>query len=385
MAKPDLEKARKVVNKAHHNWVSTEEIAEKLSKSHPRLSFPWLTKEHIHGVASIVHGVCREHSQIVPMHVGNLWRGTTKYGCHECARELGYEFEGHESFNIRRNAPNYQGQSKVEFNLFMAIKEHFPDALAHHKMAGGKEIDIWVPSIRAGVEYNGNFYHAESKKRGESYHFDKSNLAWRQDKFILHLFTEEGENVKAAIETLKLFANLANKKKHLKKKIKFGPISDGSARAFHNTHNPVKDFNLPDWNWHLGVFDEEFNTIGVFSGIKEYGIVTKVTVTDTHVQVGAILQKFCRMTGGNVAVFVDSRNPLEILLAKSSAELVSCKGLPPLPLPMNSRYQIISIRNRVYFEYMQRIVENQPDEVDRAWDVGRLGFYLKQHKPYWVK
>ena len=41
-----------LVNKEHHNWVPTEEIAEKLKAEYPALSTPWLEKEHIHGVKS---------------------------------------------------------------------------------------------------------------------------------------------------------------------------------------------------------------------------------------------------------------------------------------------------------------------------------------------
>lgn len=385
MPKPNQDAVRKVVNPEHHNWVSTDSIKAKLAAAYPKLEFPWLDKEHIHGVNSIVSGVCREHHQVVPMLVGNLWRETTKYGCHECALTHGGEFEGHAEFNIRRNHPNYKGQSKMEFNLFCVIKEEFPDALAHHKMKGRKEIDIWIPSIRAGVEYNGNHYHAEGKGRGEFYHFDKSTTAWQQDKFILHLFTEEGENYKAVLETLRLFSLFSSKKKPIRKTFQFGPISDGSARAFHKSHNPVIDFNTPDWNWHLGVYDEQFNTVGVFSGVKEYGVITKITVTDFNVQVGAILKKFCRSTMGNAAVFIDSRNPLELFLVKTAVELVPCRGLPPLPLPMDKGYKIISIRDRVRFENLAAITAKQPEEIDRAWDVGRLGYFINGHKPYWVK
>lgn len=55
--------------------------------------------------------------------------------------------------------------------IFFYIKKVFPDAINRHKIAGN-EIDIYIPCIKTGIEYNGYFYHKEKalndeKKRKE--------------------------------------------------------------------------------------------------------------------------------------------------------------------------------------------------------------------------
>lgn len=386
MAKtPNMEKERKVVSKAHHNWVPTEDIKVRLAETHPRLEFRWLEKEHIHGVDSIVHGTCQEHNQVVPMHVGNLWRGTTKYGCPACAYELGGECEGSETFHVKRNHPNYQGRSKVEFNLFMAVKDAFPDALSGHKMKGRKEIDIWVPSIGAGVEYNGNFYHAEDRGRGEAYHFDKTNSGWKEDKFILHVFTEEGGNVPAIIETLKVFGEYRDRQAVKGATFQYGPLSAGSAEAFHRDHNPVKNFNTPDWDLHIAIYDSNFKTVGVMSGVRRYSFITKITVIEFGVPVGDILAALAKQQNSYPTLLLDSRNPLEILAAKRCSVLVPCRAIQPMPLPMDSSYRIIPIRDKVYFERLNEMIKPVSGEFVRAWDTGRLVFHVKGRKPLWLQ
>ena len=187
-----------VVNKEHHNWVSTDQIAEKLRIEFSSLSFPWLEAEHIHGVNSIVTGVCEKHKLLIPMHLGNLWRGTTKYGCPECA----WEGVGDVDYSSRfKNHHGYVGQSGLEFDLFMKTKQIFPDATPGHRIQGRKEIDIWVPSISCGIEYNGNYYHVESMGRGKEYHSGKTNIAakqveqMRKQDIVIRWFCMEGPSL----------------------------------------------------------------------------------------------------------------------------------------------------------------------------------------------
>lgn len=384
MRRIDLNKKRHVVNKTHHNWVPTSEIAKKLKESYPRLEFRWLEQEHIHGVDSVVHGLCHEHHEIVPMHVGNLWRGTTKYGCPACARELGFEVEGSSRFHVRRNAPNFQGRSMVEYNLFLAIKDEFPDALSGHKMQGGKEIDIWIPSIRAGVEYNGNFYHSEKRGRGEFYHHDKSVTGFKQEKFIFHLFTEEAENVGAIVRSLILFRNYTQGITIPETTVTFGPITVSLASGFHRDWNPVRDFNTRGWEWSMAIYDDKFHTIGIVSGTQRPFTITKISVKDYSVPIGQIVSKFAKSYNLKPLISVDTRNPAELVVAEI-AGFVKCGAISPLALPMDKNYRIMNMRRSFPEGVLWGDVPVQSEEVDRAWDCGRMLFHLKNRQPDFIK
>lgn len=58
------------------------------------------------------------------------------------------------------------------------------------KILNGKEIDIYVPKLNIGIEFNGNYYHNEFAKQ-KKYHQEKSLLAEENGIFLYHVFEYE--------------------------------------------------------------------------------------------------------------------------------------------------------------------------------------------------
>ena len=58
------------------------------------------------------------------------------------------------------------------------------------KIIDGKEIDIYIPKLNIGVEFNGNYYHNEYSK-DKFYHQNKSLKANDNNIFIYHIFEYE--------------------------------------------------------------------------------------------------------------------------------------------------------------------------------------------------
>ena len=59
---------------------------------------------------------------------------------------------------------NNRGTSFPEQALFFFIKKHFPDALSRYKFPhDGRniEIDVYIPSICVGIEYDGVYWHKD--------------------------------------------------------------------------------------------------------------------------------------------------------------------------------------------------------------------------------
>lgn len=379
-----------VVSKEHHNWISTEQIAEKLRIEFSSLSFPWLEAEHIHGVNSIVTGVCEKHKLLVPMHLGNLWRGTTKYGCPECAWEKGYSFEGHEEFNIKRNRPNYVGQSGVEFALFCRIKDEFPDALAHHKMPGRKEIDIWIPSIGCGVEYNGTYYHSSAMGKTEDYHYAKSKLANKLHKGIFHLFPEEAQDSDRIVRLLK-FLQLA--KQDGQNEVKLSPgakldvkcLMSRQAKDFHATWNfiELKDSML---DLHYGLFSDD-ELIGVVSGNSIDRAFCKLSFKKAFFDFRSLLDLLNKQLGGGYCYVIDIRNPIEVGLIDSQVgtKLKLCPRIAPVAYPLNSKFEFIP-RNMARISEMLNHHQSLDDlEIARTWDCGHLVYVSPTSKSNWAK
>lgn len=386
MAKPKMEKYRKVVNKEHHKWVPTSEIAAKLAETHPRLDFRWLEKEHIHGVDSIVHGVCETHSRVVPMHVGNLWRGTTKYGCPACAYELGYECEGSDTFHVKRNHPNYEGISKVEFNLFLAIKDVFPDALSGHKMKGRKEIDIWVPSLRCGCEYNGVIYHSSARKKTEEYHIEKTRQANRENKQIFHLFPDEALDVERVIRmfrSVQAGRNPLGTPFHIKPKTQLSlSIVDGStADAFHEKWNPI---SIRDSLIHanFGLFNH--GELAVLFGVNlKDRMILKASYAKVFDEIDKVLLMLAQNYGGVFSIAADARNPLEFGLCESAIlnkRLAFVGASRPLAIPLDNSFTIPRMSFTRMSDSEGPWYADKKEHVALTWDCGMLIYCRKQDR-----
>lgn len=379
-----------IVDKDHHKWIPTDEIATKLVAEYPGLETPWLEQEHVHGVNSIVTGVCKEHKLLVPMNLGNLWRGTTKYGCPECAWEKGYEFEGHSEFNIKRNRPNYIGQSKAEYNLFCAIKPHFPDAVAHHRMQGGKEIDIWIPSIGCGVEYNGAYYHSNVMGKTAEYHREKSRVANRQSKGIFHLFPEEAEDTDRIVRMLALLGKAKQEghnewKVAPKAEIGVSVIMSARAKEFHEKWNfiSLKDSML---DIHYGLFLGG-EMIGVLSGSYQAECICKMSYSKAFFDFPALLKMLNKISGLTLSFVADIRNPLEYGLIDPALNngLEIGRALPPVAYPLDKGYNIID--RGIYYLYDLLATPDKfcEEEVARTWDCGHIVSYLPGKGPWWAE
>lgn len=71
----------------------------------------------------------------------------------------------------------------------------------------GKEIDLYAPDYKIGIEFNGNYWHSDAQKT-PTYHKDKSDLAVRKGVFIFHIFEYEWSNAKRKKAIINRLSNL---------------------------------------------------------------------------------------------------------------------------------------------------------------------------------
>lgn len=55
----------------------------------------------------------------------------------------------------------------------------------------GKEIDILVPSLKIGFEYDGLYWHSETNNKDKNYHLQKTELAESKGYRLIHIFEDE--------------------------------------------------------------------------------------------------------------------------------------------------------------------------------------------------
>lgn len=132
-----------------------------LGTTHPELIAEWdiqknetLISQHVSGSSFSAHWVCKmkHHWQT---HIYSR-TGKVKAGCPVCA--------------------SLQMASKAEVEIMHFIQNlNFETETANRVILKGKELDIYIPSLKIAIEYNGVYWHSEAAGKGSEYHYNK----WR--------------------------------------------------------------------------------------------------------------------------------------------------------------------------------------------------------------
>jgi hypothetical protein len=88
------------------------------------------------------------------------------------------------------------------------------------KYLNGSEIDLYSPTHRIGIEYNGNLYHTELYgKKNFSYHINKTKIALNNGIMLYHIQEDEYESHPDMVKNklLYLFGKYPNNKIHARK------------------------------------------------------------------------------------------------------------------------------------------------------------------------
>jgi hypothetical protein len=105
------------------------------------------------------------------------------------------------------------GTSKGEDELFKYISSLYKCEQSNRDILSGKELDIYIPEIKVGIEYNGLYWHREGINK--TTHFEKMLLASKQKVHLIHIFEDEWLYNNKVVKT-KLYDTLINTTKRMK-------------------------------------------------------------------------------------------------------------------------------------------------------------------------
>ena len=108
--------------------------------------------------------------------------------------------------------------SSQEDELQTLLKKFNVDFVTHErKILNGKEIDIYIPSKKIGIEFNGDYWHSDAIKK-KNYHFDKSKLAESKGVRLIHIYEYEWNTMKdKIIQLLKIALGIVDSKIYARK------------------------------------------------------------------------------------------------------------------------------------------------------------------------
>ena len=107
--------------------------------------------------------------------------------------------KGHWDWPIFSNISN---QSKEELELLEFIKSICSFTIIENEknILPKQEIDIYIPELNIGIEYNGLYWHSEKAGRGKYYHLNKTLQAKKHNIRLIQIFSDEWLNSKEKVK-----------------------------------------------------------------------------------------------------------------------------------------------------------------------------------------
>ena len=207
-------------------------------------------------------------------------------------------------YDLMKDFPRFTSKEEKELQEFM--QEIDIDFIEHYKMKSGKEIDIYIPSFKMGIEYNGDYWHSEIF-RNERYHLQKSLEAESEGIFIYHIFGYEWKTIKDKIKNqLRNILN-ANSFKIYARKCIIKEVSKKDKKQFlEENHLQGNDHSL----YYYGLYYND-------------DLVSLMTFSKPHNtnKIEWELSRFCSKAGCNVIggasklfkYFVETHNPQSVI------------------------------------------------------------------------
>jgi hypothetical protein len=85
----------------------------------------------------------------------------------------------------------FNSKPQKEMESFISEELNLEVLVNHKKVLHGVEIDLYVPSLKVGIEYNGLYWHSEKMGKTRNYHQLKTILAESEGIKLIHIFEDE--------------------------------------------------------------------------------------------------------------------------------------------------------------------------------------------------
>lgn len=200
--------------------------------------------------------------------------------------------------------------SKDEDEIYMELcnKLGWENVVAHDRtiLDDGKEIDIYIPSKKIGIEYNGLRWHSEAMGKDSHYHISKTKKCEEKGIRLIQIFEDEYKSNKELVikKILHILGVEENLPKIMGRKCAVSEISMDIARPFLNEN-------------HIQGYTNATKSIGAYFNGALIGVMS---FTKTDKENEWVLTRFatdnrfiCQGIGGKMfSYFVKNNNPYRI-------------------------------------------------------------------------
>lgn len=174
---------------------------------------------------------------------------------------------------------------------------------------GGFEIDIYIPELKIGIEYNGLYWHSEAVHKS-SYHLDKTQYFNKDGIRIIHIFENEWSDRKVQVKSFLKRELAYNKNVVDAGNLVFREIENNAAIEFFKK-NHVGGISDKKPLFNIGAFfDSTLLCVASFSDDVEHCLMSDLAFADGWT-INGILNEFLRLaskrSGKHIIASVDLR------------------------------------------------------------------------------
>lgn len=178
------------------------------------------------------------------------------------------------------------GPSLAETGLFEFIKENLPEDLvirSDKELLSGLEVDILIPSLKIGVEYNGGYFHCDLFK-DRKYHLNKTQEALDKGYRLIHIWEHDWTHNREIVKSILLNILSKTVKRVYARKTEIVTLTAKEANTFLN-ENHLQGASVSRVRFGLK-YQGDLVSVMTFSGLrKAVGMDTR----DNHYE----LVRFC--------------------------------------------------------------------------------------------
>lgn len=249
----------------------------------------------------------------------------------------------------------------------------------NRKILNGKEIDLYIPSLKIGIEYNGLYWHSTDNGKGRRYHENKIDKCNSNGVGLITIFEDEWLNKRKVCEyKLRRILRSINPQNVSKEKCVFKEIKDKKTINDFIAHNALLESVL--FSFAIGAFyDNELISLLV---LKKYGDTFTIKCIcsnndfDEYNFEEEILGFFIKNYTFKELVYFANKNWLcnqfDNLYTRYGFDMV--KSIPPKSMYYNRK--LAPYKNFSKEEYLN----NEPNDINwiTVWDCGTIKYSLKR-------
>lgn len=158
---------------------------------------------------------------------------------------------------------NYKSYLEIEVAEF--IKSIYPgNIIENHRgiLSNNKEIDIYLPEKKIGIEINGTYWHNIDNVEDEKYHQNKVIEAYKKGVRLIHIYEYEWRNNEELIKRFLKATICEDKKRVYARDTVVEELNNSEVKEFLNS-NHLQGFVPASVN--LALKDKENNLLGIMS------------------------------------------------------------------------------------------------------------------------